>query len=297
MIFDEEFDEVASPVASENANALAASGHGVKSAKYSASTVACLLGTALRIGCLCRQTLLFGAPVAAAVGLLVGTDPVRGDEPQSPLMHVKATHDFEVRGDGSAAAWKTTPWIELNKRAPGEHDYTTRVKVLYSQTGLYVMMEATDGVLTASLQNDFEDLWNEDVFEVFLWTDERYPVYFEYEISPLNKELPIIIPNFAGEFFGWRPWHYEGNRKTKKKVTIVGGPRKSGAVIQGWRAEIFIPYDLLKPLQNVPPHAGTRWRANFYRVDYDGGKTTAWDWARVGPSFHEFKKFGTLVFQ
>ena len=36
------------------------------------------------------------------------------------------------------------------------------------------------------------DLWNEDVFEVFLWTDERYPVYFEYEISPLNHELPIL---------------------------------------------------------------------------------------------------------
>lgn len=23
------------------------------------------------------------------------------------------------------------------------------------------------------------DLWNEDVFEVFWWPDERYPVYFE----------------------------------------------------------------------------------------------------------------------
>ena len=40
------------------------------------------------------------------------------------------------------------------------------------------------------------DLWNEDVFEVFLWTDERYPVYLEYEISPLNHELPILDPEF-----------------------------------------------------------------------------------------------------
>ena len=35
----------------------------------------------------------------------------------------------------------------------------------------------------------------------------------------------------------------------------------------------------------------------YARVDYDGGKETSWDWARVGPSFHEFKKFGTLVFE
>jgi hypothetical protein len=50
------------------------------------------------------------------------------------------------------------------------------------------------------------------------------------------------------------------------------------------------------PLGNVPPKAGTRWRANFYRVDYDDRAETSWDWARVGPSFHEFRKFGTLVF-
>jgi hypothetical protein len=48
---------------------------------------------------------------------------------------------------------------------------------------------------------------------------------------------------------------------------------------------------------NVPPKPGTRWRANFYRMDYDGGQTTSFDWARVGPSFHEFRKFGTLIFE
>ena len=50
--------------------------------------------------------------------------------------------------------------------------------------------------------------------------------------------------------------------------------------------------------QDVPPKAGTKWRANFYRMDYDDKSvTSAWDWARVGPSFHEYKKFGTLVFE
>ncbi|NLH16473.1 MAG: hypothetical protein GX455_07840, partial [Phycisphaerae bacterium] len=45
------------------------------------------------------------------------------------------------------------------------------------------------------------------------------------------------------------------------------------------------------------PKPGTRWRANFYRVDYDDNKSIGWDWARVGPSFHEYDKFGTLVFE
>ena len=214
-----------------------------------------------------------------------------------PTVQVEAVGDFEVTGDGSNPAWKKAKWIPLNRRGSAGNDYATQVKVLYSPSGLYVLLDATDRILTASMEQDFDDLWNEDVFEVFLWTDERYPVYFEYEISPLEKELPILVPNLGGDFLGWRPWHYEGDRKTRKRVKIVGGKQETGAKIEGWRAEVFIPYDLLKPLRSVPPKSGTRWRANFYRMDYDEEKKTAWDWARVGPSFHEFQKFGTLVFR
>ena len=162
---------------------------------------------------------------------------------------------------------------------------------------VYALMDATDARLSATMTEDFLNLWTEDIFEVFLWPDERYPVYFEYEISPLGYELPILIPNFEGKFLGWRPWRYDGERRTRKATAILGGPKESGAKISGWRAEVFIPYELLTPLQNVPPKPGARWRANFYRVDYDGGITHRLDWARVGTTFHEYQKFGTLVFE
>lgn len=233
----------------------------------------------------------------ALVLILILNGTLQADDSARPAARVKKTDDFQVTGDGGDPAWQRTDWISLNPRAGASHEYTARFKVLYSDTGIYFLFHGTDRILTASMQNDFDDLWNEDVFEVFLWPDETYPVYFEYEISPLNKELPIIIPNFGGKFYGWRPWHYEGDRRTKKGVKILGGPVSSGASIRGWTAEVFFPYDLLKPLQNVPPKSGSRWRANVYRVDYDDEQTTQWDWARVGPSFHEYKKFGTLVFE
>ena len=72
--------------------------------------------------------------------------------------------------------------------------------MLYSATGLYVLMDGEDRALTVSNEAHFVDLWTEDVFEFFLWTDERFPVYFEYEISPLGLELPILVPNFGGQF-------------------------------------------------------------------------------------------------
>jgi hypothetical protein len=212
---------------------------------------------------------------------------VHAQPAERPRLTVKPAQDFEVTGKGDHAAWATTEWTALRRRQPDGHPYDTRFKVLYSTTGLYFLMDGTDRAQVATMKEDFMDLWNEDVFEVFLWTDERHPIYFEYQISPLNRELAILVPNFGGQFLGWRPWHYEKDRVTRKNVS---------ASAEGWRAEFFIPYALLRPLQNVPPKAGTVWRANFYRMDYDGGKRTQWEWAPVGPSFHEYQKFGELIF-
>jgi hypothetical protein len=158
-------------------------------------------------------------------------------------------------------------------------------------------MEGADRTVTASFDQDFANLWTQDVFEIFLWPDERDSLYFEYEISPLGRELPILIPNVEGKFLGWRPWHYDGERKVQKATEVMGGAKQSGAAIEAWRAEVFIPHALLTPLRNVPPKSGARWRANFYRVDHDGGKPVQWEWAPVGASFHEFRKFGTLIFE
>ena len=230
------------------------------------------------------ERILFGLPAAKPA-----------DSGNAKSYRVRRTTDFEVTGDGAAAAWKAAAWESLDRRTPTGHPYDARFKMLYSDRGLYVLMNGSDKKLSAKLQEDFQNLWLEDVFEFFLWPDERQTVYFEYEISPLGFELPILVPNF-GTQLGWRPWHYEGDRRIRKATTVGGGEKKTGSDITGWTAEVFVPYDLLKPLNNVPPTAGATWRANFYRMDYDDGQTTAWSWSRVGRSFHEYQKFGTLIF-
>jgi len=212
-------------------------------------------------------------------------------------LRVKRTTDFAVTGQGSAPAWAAAPWDPLVRRGDKGADYKTQLKALYSDKGLYFLMQGDDTRVTATMKEDFADLWKEDVFEVFLWTDERTPLYFEYEISPLGYELPILVPKIDGKFLGWRPWHYDGDRKIQKAVSIAGGKQVSGSAATGWTAEFFIPYTLLAPLANVPPKPGTSWRANFYRMDYDNGHTTAWDWSRVGPSFHDIDNFGVLEFE
>ena len=125
------------------------------------------------------------------------------------------------------------------------------------------MYKCEDSVITATLKADYLNLYDEDVVEVFLWTDTTLPVYFEYELSPLNFELPILILNNKGKMMGWKPWQYEGERKTIHAISIKEKNKKDNRFT--WTAEFFIPYSLLSPMDNVPPAKGTQWRANFYR--------------------------------
>ncbi len=53
------------------------------------------------------------------------------------------------------------------------------------------------------------------------------------------------------------------SRTVRKATSVTGGSKQSGSTISNWTAEMFLPYTLLKLLQNVPPQPGTHWRANF----------------------------------
>jgi hypothetical protein len=210
---------------------------------------------------------------------------------------VRGTTDFSIDGKGEALEWNQADWYFLPSRSSLNSVHQTQLKCLYSKKGIYFLFKCQDKKITSTFKSDFADLWNEDVAEIFLWPDESYPVYFEYEISPLNRELVLLIPNLDGQFWGWQPWHYEQDRQVNHLTSAIGGELKSDAVVDGWIAEVFIPYQLFKPLTNVPPVSGSNWRANFYRCDYDDDQYHYWAWQPIEKRFHEFEKFGTLIFE
>jgi len=213
-------------------------------------------------------------------------------ETENRVLKISHTNDFTITGEGSDPAWEKTEWISLNRYNDTSNTYSTQFKILYSDSGIYCLYKCEDKKISCTLKGDFLDLYNEDVIEAFFWPDESFPVYFEYELSPLNYELPILVPNKKGSFFGWLPWHYEGDRKTKHATHIT----KKGDNVTGWTAEFFIPYALLKPIVNKPPVKGDKWRANFYRIDYDKNETD-WEWNMVrDTNFHDYERFGTIVF-
>jgi Carbohydrate family 9 binding domain-like len=214
----------------------------------------------------------------------------------TPLV-VRHCTDFTITGKGESPEWQKTKWVALNKIDKGGKADESKFKILYSTTGLYVLFSGQDEKITSSYKNDFDNLFNADVFEVFFHPNPDEPVYFEYEISPLNKELVLLILNRNGKFGSWIPWHYEDKKKVVKKVTITGGQMKPNASIKSWMVELFFPYQLLNSLMNVPPVSGMRWNANFCRLDYDSGNMIKWSWSPVKVSFHEFEKYFPVQFE
>lgn len=243
-----------------------------------------------------RHTLV-STPVSEIILFLLFSIPVivyaQVPEGKDAVLHVNHTSDFELTGDGTAGAWKTAAWFPLVKRK-GNADYDTQAKLLYSATGIYGIFSCGDKKISATLKEDFADLYKEDVVEIFFWTEESTPLYFEYELSPLNYELAILVPNFGGDFFGWEPWHYTGERKTRHATKVIKDEKGNPT---SWVAEFFIPYALLKPLKNVPPKPGTEWRVNLYRIDYDDQAYSSWTWQPVQLNFHDFERYGTMKFE
>jgi hypothetical protein len=247
-----------------------------------------------------RGNLLVMAPLIGLM-LIVGWHPGLSFQIDSSEAVVRKSADFTITGEGTDPNWNAAQWISITKQESSTaKEWKTMVKILYSETGLYFLFSCQDEKITATLQEDFAALFKEDVIEIFLWPDEQYPIYFEYELSPLNFELPILVPNLNGRIQGWKPWRYEGKRKIIHATSVQGGEKKSHANITSWMAEFYIPFGLLSPIVPKKPEAGTRWRANLYRIDYDDGYTT-WTWQKTtlgkGGNFHEYKKFGTLVFE
>jgi hypothetical protein len=176
-------------------------------------------------------------------------------------------------------------------------NYLSQFKIMYSLKGVYILFQGEDLMISSDFENDFDELFKGDVFEIFFHPNPSEPLYFEYEISPLEKEMVLLMVKKDTFISGWKPWPYDKESRVLKKINIIGGVMKAYVPIKSWKAELFFPYSLLSPFLNIPPVKGTRWKANFCRLDYDTGKIIKWAWAPVEESFHETERYFPLLFE
>jgi len=231
---------------------------------------------------------------------LTGLPQPAAHQPATDPYRVKHCADFHVNGLGDNREWQKTAWQPFTKIDSGGIDYPTRSKILYSNSGIYLLFTGKDNKITTKEYHDFEEIYEGDVFEAFFRPDRSRPQYFEYEINALGRELILTLTRTGQKTLAWSPWNYEYRHAplVQKAVSVSGGDRVAGALIHTWTAELFLPYQLLALLPGVVPKSGDTWDANFGRIDYDSGRQIQWSWSKaIKRDFHELEHFGQIEFE
>jgi hypothetical protein len=161
----------------------------------------------------------------------------------------------------------------------------TSLRVALRGRTLCVRFDGKDaGVVATNRQHD-GNLWEEDVYEVFLAPVDPPHLYFEFEVNPLGTLFDARVDS-------------PGLGRSGMSVDTSWDPSGLAATVRRrpgrWSAGLAIR---LEELASPIPE---RWRANFYRVDRgapsgDPDEFSAWSPILKAPAdFHEARRFGVL---
>jgi hypothetical protein len=165
-----------------------------------------------------------------------------------------------------------------------EPQQRTEVRVTWAGEELRIAFEAEDREPWATLTARDAPLYTEEVVEVFLDPVGDLAAYFEIEVNPLGAVLDLLIRRTRRGLLKDIRWQCEGLRARAAKTE------------SGWMAELAIPSASIAP---EPPMPGSRWRANFCRIDRPRGKPRELSaWSPTGVAlFHVPERFGWLEFR
>jgi hypothetical protein len=180
--------------------------------------------------------------------------------------------------------WSAVPPVRLHDVVTGGNPrQMTELRVAATDHDLRVLFTVVDDYVWATHTQRKAPLYNEEVVEVFLDPVGDLGAYFEIELNPLGAVLDLLIRrNMRGLLKDFR-WKCEGLETRVARND------------DGWTAELAIPWS---GLVTERPTAGTRWRANFTRIDRPQGQPRELSaWSQTGqPLFHVPERFGVLEF-
>jgi len=220
--------------------------------------------------------------------------PCTVSQPTAEFAISHAADPGELNTDPQSPAWRSAASAWMTKDCSRVIDYPdlkTEIRGFWTDTDLYLLFVCPFRSLNLFLPADNSKarrgLWDRDVVEMFLGDDwENIRHYREYEIAPTGDWIDLAIDlDHKGVGRGWTSgWKTTARIDEKAKV---------------WYAACRIP---LKSVTEKEVKAGTRWRANLYRIDGDGPdpqrRFMCWQPTCVtnrDPN-HVPENFGTLTF-
>lgn len=194
--------------------------------------------------------------------------------PFAPNQYVVYRTDQPLSIDGKPAedSWLAAPWtsdfVDIEGDAGSPPRFRTRAKMLWDETYFYVAAELEEPHLWATLTERDTVIFYDDDFEIFIDPDGDTHAYYELEFNAFATiwDLMLIKPYRDGgpAVDGWDV------RDLAVGVHVEGTLNEPGDTDQQWTVEVAIPWTAFNEIarDGQPPEAGTQWRVNFSRVEW-----------------------------
>ncbi len=177
-----------------------------------------------------------------------------------------------IDGDLSDAVWQKAAWTDVFTDIEGSKQpapaYATRVKMLWSDSALYVAAELIEPHVWSKLLQFDTIIFQDNDFEIFIDPDNDTHTYFEIEVNARNTIFDLLLPKpYRNNGDALVSWNVD---KLKSAVKIQGTLNNPSDTDKGWTVEMAIPYWALSTgIRPKMPKEGDFWRINFSRVEWD----------------------------
>lgn len=179
-----------------------------------------------------------------------------------------------IDGNIEDSVWNAAPKSSSFMDIEGKHQnppyLNTWVKMLWSDSFLYIAAYMEEPHLWAQLRKDESIMFHDNDFEIFIDPDGDMQNYYEYEFNQLNKKWDLFLPK-AYRNFG-KPIFEFNTSGLKHAVKLYGSLNNPlGEKDSCWTMEIAIPlYTLAETLpKRKHPSTNSTLRINFSRVEWE----------------------------
>ena len=196
-------------------------------------------------------------------------------------------------------AWKNAatienfsmPWLGKDNKPAAK---TTRAKILWDRSNLYIAADLDDADLYADITEHDGQIWDNDVFEVFVKPAVDKPAYYEFQVNALNTQFDCFIPR-RGHVGRFKKLHDFG---IESAVSLRGTLDVWTDTDEGWSVEMRIPWSDFMPTGGRP-EPGDEWRFALCRYDHDTSSERP-ELSTSAPlrelSFHRHEDYAPLKF-
>ena len=188
----------------------------------------------------------------------------------TPPYECKFTEDaIAINGTLDEAAWENAatienfsmPWLGKDNKSATK---ATRAKILWDRENLYISADLDDADLYADVTEHDGQIWDNDVFEVFLKPSTEKPSYYEFQVNAENTQFDCFIPR-RGSVGRFKKMHDFG---IESAVSLRGTLDNWTDTDKGWSVEMRVPWSSFMHTGGRP-EPGAEWRFALCRYDHD----------------------------